>query len=294
MEGFFQSKKWKDARNGALLQCVEAATLGMPLEVWKTRMGRYRNETTIEAFANVYKRAGGGFSGVRAFWAGTSAKMVESASKGAVLMFSKEMIKDSALAMGMGPGTAGFLAGAGGGVCQVTVMGPCTFLVTSVVNGQKGVSLSSHVTNTWRSKGLLGFYPGGVAIAWRQATNWASRQGFTDFARTMIAKHLHGNPTTKLSVREEVAAGIIGGVLSSWNHPFEVARIEAQSRAAAGEQKLGMLAILKQVHHEHGVAGLFKGVIPRIGLGVWQTLFMVTGANLIREHILKEAPKVGH
>lgn len=290
---FLQSKKWKDARNGAVLQCVEAATLGMPLEVWKTRMGRFRNENTAEAFVNVYRRAGGGLAGVRAFWAGTSAKMVESASKGAVLMFSKEMIKDSCLAMGMGAAAAGFVAGAGGGVCQVTVMGPCTFLVTSVVNGQKGVSLSTHVASTWRSKGLVGFYPGGVAIAWRQATNWASRQGFTDLARAQIAQRVHGSRTAKLSVREEVAAGIAGGLLSSWNHPFEVARIEAQSRAAAGEPKLGMTAILRHVYAEHGVAGLFKGVIPRIGLGIWQTLFMVTGANLIREHIFHEAPKAG-
>lgn len=288
------NKKFKDARNGALLQCVEAATLGMPLEVWKTRMGRFRNETTLEAFGNVYKRAGGGLAGVRAFWAGTSAKMVESASKGAVLMLSKEMIKDSCLAMGMGAASAGFVAGAGGGVCQVTVMGPCTFLVTSVVNGEKGVPLSAHVSNTWKSKGFLGFYPGGVAIAWRQATNWASRQGFTDLARTLIATKRHGSAKAKLSVQEEVSAGIIGGVLSSWNHPFEVARIEAQSRAAAGESKLGMVAIMRQVHGEHGVAGLFKGVIPRIGLGVWQTLFMVTGANLIREYVFKEAPKTGH
>ena len=28
------------ARTGAILQCVEAATLGMPLEVWKTHLGR--------------------------------------------------------------------------------------------------------------------------------------------------------------------------------------------------------------------------------------------------------------
>ena len=32
---------WKDVRNGALLQTVEAASLGLPFEVWKTRMGRY-------------------------------------------------------------------------------------------------------------------------------------------------------------------------------------------------------------------------------------------------------------
>ena len=41
---------------------------GMPFEVWKTRMGRHRNETTMEAFANVYKRGG-----IGGFWAGTGA-----------------------------------------------------------------------------------------------------------------------------------------------------------------------------------------------------------------------------
>lgn len=35
---------------------VEAATLGMPFEVWKTRMGRFRNESTVQAFVNIYKR----------------------------------------------------------------------------------------------------------------------------------------------------------------------------------------------------------------------------------------------
>mmetsp|Transcript_1558 Transcript_1558/g.3311 ORF Transcript_1558/g.3311 Transcript_1558/m.3311 type:complete len:87 (+) Transcript_1558:1271-1531(+) len=40
----------KDIRNGAVLQCLEAASLGMPFEVWKTRMGRFRNENTFTAF----------------------------------------------------------------------------------------------------------------------------------------------------------------------------------------------------------------------------------------------------
>lgn len=43
----------KDLVVGAVLQCVEAATLGMPFEVWKTRMGRFRNESTIESFRNL-------------------------------------------------------------------------------------------------------------------------------------------------------------------------------------------------------------------------------------------------
>eukprot|EP00049_Salpingoeca_infusionum_P006793 m.111355 g.111355 ORF g.111355 m.111355 type:complete len:297 (+) comp13443_c2_seq2:412-1302(+) len=277
-------KTLKDARNGAVLQMVEAASLGMPLEVWKTHLGRHRNESTFEGMRNIYRKNGGGFSGVTAFWRGTSAKMVESATKGSVLMFSKEFIKDSCLSMGVSATAAGFIAGAGGGICQVSVMGPCTFLVTSVVNGN--TTLSSAIKTTWANKGFVGFYPGGTAIAFRQATNWASRQGFTDAVREMIRKSYHEEEDAKLTVGQEVAAGIIGGTLSCWNHPFEVARIEAQSRAALGEQSMSMVATLKHVVEGHGVGGLFKGVVPRIFLGIWQTTFMVTGANLIRNYVL--------
>jgi len=45
--------------------------------------------------------------------------MVESASKGSILLVSKELIKDMAIAANVSPGMSGFLAGAGGGVCQV-------------------------------------------------------------------------------------------------------------------------------------------------------------------------------
>lgn len=79
------------------MQCAEAATLGMPFEVWKTRMGRFRSETTIEAFKNVYKQGG-----IGAFWRGTSAKMVESASKGAILLYAKEAIATSMINAGVG------------------------------------------------------------------------------------------------------------------------------------------------------------------------------------------------
>lgn len=122
-------------------QCAEAATLGMPFEVWKTRMGRFRQESTIESFKNVYKQGG-----IGAFWRGTSAKMVESASKvcacgggvlvvvergplvfvgsffgkrryesgpttttiqGAILLYAKEAIANSMLAAGVGPTLTG-------------------------------------------------------------------------------------------------------------------------------------------------------------------------------------------
>jgi hypothetical protein len=62
----------------------------------------------------------------------------------------------------------------------------------------------------------------------RQGTNWASRQGFTDYFRNLMKdyKFKDSNVTTaadvKLSVAEESLAAICGGALSTWNQPFEV------------------------------------------------------------------------
>ncbi len=86
--------------------CLEAASLGMPFEVWKTRMGRYRHESTFQAFTSVYKAGG-----LKAFWKGTSAKMVESATKGAILLFAKEGIMSSLTGMGVGSALAGMHIG---------------------------------------------------------------------------------------------------------------------------------------------------------------------------------------
>ncbi len=66
---------WQNAVIGPVLQCMEAATLGMPLEVWKTYMGRNRDATTLGAIRSIYQQGGGGFPGVAAFWAGTGPKV---------------------------------------------------------------------------------------------------------------------------------------------------------------------------------------------------------------------------
>uniref|UniRef100_A0A7S1J7M5 Mitochondrial carrier protein n=2 Tax=Eutreptiella gymnastica TaxID=73025 RepID=A0A7S1J7M5_9EUGL len=268
---------------GAVLQCLEAATLGMPFEVWKTRMGRNRHETTIEAFKNVYKSGG-----AQAFWKGTSAKMVESATKGCILLYAKESILASLNKTGTSPGIAGALAGAGGGICQVSVMGPCTFLVTAVVT-QKNATVGQFMKQTWAEQGIKGFYPGGSAIAMRQASNWASRQGFTEFVRNQMRNAFHGgDKKAKLTNRQEIYSGIIGGIMACWNHPFEVARIEMQASAAAGEAKVNMVTTLRNIHSTNGTQGLFQGVIPRVGLGIWQTLFMVIAPKLIANYMEKK------
>lgn len=51
-------------------------------------------------------------------------------------MLSKETLLNSFTNMGVDRKYAGFLAGAGGGISQVSVMGPCTFIVTACVVNQ--------------------------------------------------------------------------------------------------------------------------------------------------------------
>ncbi len=67
---------WQNAVIGPVLQCLEAATLGMPLEVWKTYMGRNRDATTLGAIRSIYQKGGSGFPGIAAFWAGTGPKVL--------------------------------------------------------------------------------------------------------------------------------------------------------------------------------------------------------------------------
>eukprot|EP00918_Siedleckia_nematoides_P087578 GHVU01192613.1.p2 GENE.GHVU01192613.1~~GHVU01192613.1.p2 ORF type:complete len:285 (-),score=18.28 GHVU01192613.1:2773-3627(-) len=273
---------WKDLVNGAALQSIEAASLGMPFEVWKTRMGRFRAESTFVAFRNVLAR-----DGLPGFWRGTGAKLVESASKGAVLLYSKEMIFDTCVRAGANPTVSGVVAGAGGGICQTVVMGPCTYVVTAAVTCDHRTSAREAIARTFRGgfrKGVVDMYSGSSAIAFRQASNWASRQGLTEFFRGRIRIGVGKDEKDRLSVGEEVAAGILGGALSTWNQPFEVARIHMQSAAHEGKKKENVLRVINGIFREEGPGGLYKGIMPRIGLGVWQTLFMVTGAKLVKAH----------
>ena len=80
---------------------------------------------------------------------------------------------------------------------------------------------------------------------------------------------------------EEAVSGIIGGGLSTWNQPFEVLRIEAQAAAAKGLPSRNIVETAKYIVKEAGVLGLFQGIAPRMGLCIWQTLFMVTVPKLI-------------
>ncbi|SBT80915.1 mitochondrial carrier protein, putative [Plasmodium malariae] len=355
----------KDLINGSILHCLETATLGMPLEVWKTRMCIYRNENTVKSFINIYNK------GLGQFYAGFYAKLVESGSKGAVLLLSKEKIIKVCNDLNINKTTSGFIGGACGGICQSLVMSPCTFFITASID--KKINYKEKLFYIFKNTGITTLYKGNTAMCLRQGTNWASRQGITEFIRNvfiqckdktakrnnsnnennndannisnsvnisynnsnnnnnkndnnkynnnynngehnnydknkcnnknaiinksghinkvqteMDASKVHlmnknKNSYSDLNTSEEIICGVLGGALSVWNNPFDVVRVYMQNNAN-NNIKLTFSQSLINIYKEGGVLYLYKGVIPRCFLCIWQTLFMVTGVKILNKY----------
>ena len=203
--------------------------------------------------------------------------MAEGLFSGSVLLAAKEGIHtllSKNIGFSIPPSIVGFLSGAGGGAAQALVMGPTSLLVTACVaasNSDDGdVSTLEVVQRIIKENGILSLYRGAPAVAARQATNWASRQGFTEFVRPRIP--IEG-------VAGELLAGCIGGTLSAWNTPFEVARIESQSQIA--KEKKSLITTMREICDERGVEGLYVGLIPRACQACYQTLFLVCVPRLL-------------
>jgi hypothetical protein len=58
--------------------------------------------------------------------------------------------------------------------------------------------------------------------------------------------------------------------------------------------KLTVFNTLKYVYDTNGIKGLYRGVTPRIGLGIWQTICMVRNESLasVRSLVLNSCAQV--
>ena len=66
-----------------------------------------------------------------------------------------------------------------------------------------------------------------------------------------------------------------GIVFSILNHePIEVIRVEMQSqiKTPGRPEKLTIATAAKWIYKSNGFKGFYRGVTPRIGLGIWQTV----------------------
>ena len=81
----------------------------------------------------------------------------------------------------------------------------------------------------------------------------------------------------KFDDENKILASTLGGGLSAWNQPIEVIRVEMQSKKVDPNRpkKMTVGNTARYIYETNGLRGLYRGVAPRIGLGVWQTVCMV-------------------
>jgi hypothetical protein len=143
--------------------------------------------------------------------------------------------------------------------------------------GAKPQSTFAVFGDIYKREGIKGINKGVNAVAIRQMTNWGSRFGLSRLAEEQIRKFTGKEEGARLSAWEKIAASALGGGLSAWNQPIEVIRVEMQSKKEDPNRpkNLTVSKAAKYIYSNNGLKGLYRGVTPRIGLGVWQTVCMV-------------------
>ncbi len=233
-----------------------------------------------------YQRGGiGGFYQGLIPWA-----WIEASTKGAVLLVaSSEVEKVCKRTFNMGPSSSGAIGGMLGGVAQAyTTMGFCTFMKTVEVTRHKqvGSNLSTFqvARDVVQREGIAGLNRGVTAVAVRQMTNWGSRFGISRVTESIMKGE---DKTKKLAVHEKLLASVIGGALGCWNQPIEVIRVEMQSQAKNPNRPTNMniWTCAKYIFEQNGFKGFYRGVTPRVCLGVYQTVCMVFGGDQLKERL---------
>ncbi|MCJ1268355.1 Mitochondrial DNA replication protein yhm2 [Lobaria immixta] len=285
--------KFSNLLLGAGLNMFEVTTLGQPLEVVKTTMAANRGDSFAGALSRVWGRGGvlGYYQGLIP-WA-----WIEASTKGAVLLFVASEAEFYAKSFGAGDFVSGISGGMAGGVAQAyATMGFCTCMKTVEITkhkiaakGVKPPGTFATFMDIYRKEGIRGINKGVNAVAIRQTTNWGSRFGLSRLAETGIRRVTGKEDGQKLGSLEKILASGLGGGLSAWNQPIEVIRVEMQSKTEDPNRPKNLTVgkTLKYIYSNNGIKGLYRGVTPRIGLGVWQTICMVALGDMAKEAVEK-------
>ncbi|KAG5984421.1 Mitochondrial DNA replication protein yhm2 [Claviceps digitariae] len=295
--------KFSNLLLGAGLNMFEVTTLGQPLEVVKTTMAAHRGDGFTTALGRIWARGGplGFYQGLIP-WA-----WIEASTKGAVLLFVASEAEYYARAAGASEFGGGILGGITGGVAQAyATMGFCTCMKTVEITKHKMAASGVQPQSTfatfmdiYRREGIKGINKGVNAVAIRQMTNWGSRFGLSRLAEGWIRSLTGKSEKEKLTPWEKIIASGLGGGLSAWNQPIEVIRVEMQSKKEDPNRpkKMTVGNTFRYIYSNNGIKGLYRGVAPRIGLGVWQTICMVAFGDMAKTYVEKltgDAPTGKH
>ncbi|KAL1894570.1 Mitochondrial DNA replication protein yhm2 [Sporothrix stenoceras] len=285
--------KFSNLLLGAGLNLFEVTTLGQPLEVTKTTMAAHRGDSFASAIRRIWSRGGvlGFYQGLIP-WA-----WIEASTKGAVLLFVASEAEYYARAAGGSEFVGGIAGGVAGGVAQAyATMGFCTCMKTVEITKHKAAAAGQAAQGTWatfmdiyRREGIRGINRGVNAVAIRQMTNWGSRFGLSRLAEQGIRNASGKSETEKLAAWEKILASSLGGGLSAWNQPIEVIRVEMQSKKDDPNRpkKMTVGNTFKYIYDTNGIRGLYRGLAPRIGLGIWQTICMVAMGDMAKTYVEK-------
>lgn len=171
-------------------------------------------------------------------------------------------------------------------------MGFCTFMKTVEVtrhkNPNSNVSSFQLAKRIFEKEGIRGINKGVNAVAVRQCTNWGSRLGLSRIAENLMrVKQSEEDRKRPLGPFQKITASVLGGALSCWNQPIEVIRVEMQSqiKQAGRPEKMTIAQAAKWIYEKNGYKGFYRGVVPRIGLGAWQTVCMVAGGDALKAKV---------
>ncbi|EKV12425.1 Mitochondrial DNA replication protein (Yhm2), putative [Penicillium digitatum] len=285
--------KFSNLLLGAGLNLFEVTSLGQPLEVIKTTMAANRGDSFAGAMGRIWGRGGifGYYQGLIP-WA-----WIEASTKGAVLLFVASEAEYHARSFGANDFVSGISGGMAGGVAQAyATMGFCTCMKTVEITKHKMAATGVKPPGTfatfmdiYRKEGIRGINRGVNAVAIRQTTNWGSRFGLSRLAESAIRKIANKEEGVKLSAWEKILASSLGGGLSAWNQPIEVIRVEMQSKTPDPNRPKNLTVgkTFKYIYDSNGIRGLYRGVAPRIGLGIWQTVCMVALGDMAKEAVEK-------
>lgn len=285
--------KFSNLLLGAGLNLFEVTSLGQPLEVIKTTMAANRGDSFAGAMSRIWGRGGilGYYQGLIP-WA-----WIEASTKGAVLLFVASEAEYYAKSFGANDFVGGISGGMVGGIAQAyATMGFCTCMKTVEITKHKMAAAGVKPPGTfatfmdiYRKEGIRGINRGVNAVAIRQTTNWGSRFGLSRLAESSIRKATGKEDGQKLAAWEKILASGLGGGLSAWNQPIEVIRVEMQSKTVDPNRPKNLTVgkAFAYIYQNNGIKGLYRGVAPRIGLGIWQTVCMVALGDMAKEAVEK-------
>ena len=58
--------------------------------------------------------------------------------------------------------------------------------------------------------------------------------------------------------------------------------MQSQVKTPGRPENMSIITCAKYIYKNNGLKGFYRGVTPRIGLGVWQTVCMVFGGDAIK------------